>query len=54
MCWCRFTASDGKMKLKGILNSDMSSMVDSGDFQNLSLVRILEYTVNDIPGKPEK
>ncbi|KAL6175422.1 hypothetical protein ACLB2K_052063 [Fragaria x ananassa] len=49
-----FTASDGKMKLKGILSSNLSSMVESGDFQNLGLVRVLEYTVNDIPGKPEK
>ena len=50
------TASDGKQKLKGILQSGFSSMVQSGGIQNMGLIRILEYTlkVNDIPGKPEK
>ena len=50
----RFTASDGKQKLKGILQSGFSSMVQSGAIQNMGLIRILEYTLNDIPGKPEK
>ncbi|XP_019199875.1 PREDICTED: replication protein A 70 kDa DNA-binding subunit B-like [Ipomoea nil] len=49
-----FTASDGKMKLKAILQSSMSSEVISGAIQNLGLVRILDYTLNDIPMKNEK
>ncbi|KMS97799.1 hypothetical protein BVRB_5g123610 [Beta vulgaris subsp. vulgaris] len=49
-----FTASDGKQKLKGILQSSFSEMVSSGSIQNLGLIRILDYTLNDIPNKPEK
>ncbi|KAL2935356.1 Replication protein A 70 kDa DNA-binding subunit B [Bienertia sinuspersici] len=49
-----FTASDGKQKLKGILQSGFSDMVTSGSIQNLGLIRILDYTLNDIPNKPEK
>jgi len=50
----RFTASDGKEKLKGILQSSFSGVVSSGSIQNLGLIRVLDYTLNDIPGKPEK
>ncbi|XP_075660812.1 replication protein A 70 kDa DNA-binding subunit B [Castanea sativa] len=49
-----FTANDGKMKLRGILPTNMSSEVMSGNIQNLGLIRILDYTLNDIPNKPEK
>nr|GMC54543.1 replication protein A 70 kDa DNA-binding subunit B [Ipomoea batatas] len=49
-----FTANDGKMKLKAILQSSLSSEVISGAIQNLGLVRILDYTLNDIPTKNEK
>ncbi|KAL3513035.1 hypothetical protein ACH5RR_025752 [Cinchona calisaya] len=49
-----FTASDGKMKLKAILQSGLSSEVVSGNIQNLGLIQILDYTVNDIPTKNEK
>ncbi|KAK7388866.1 hypothetical protein VNO78_23693 [Psophocarpus tetragonolobus] len=49
-----FTASDGKMKLRAILPATMYSEVLSGNIQNLGLVRILDYTLNDIPNKPEK
>ncbi|KAK9684486.1 hypothetical protein RND81_10G213300 [Saponaria officinalis] len=49
-----FTASDGKQKLKGILQSSFSNMVSSGEIQNLGLIRILDYTLNDIPNKSEK
>ncbi|KAK9669118.1 hypothetical protein RND81_13G110500 [Saponaria officinalis] len=49
-----FTANDGKQKLKGILQSSFSDMVSSGAIQNLGLIRILDYTLNDIPNKPEK
>ncbi|XP_009595034.1 replication protein A 70 kDa DNA-binding subunit B [Nicotiana tomentosiformis] len=49
-----FSASDGKMKLKGILQSSLSSEVISGSIQNLGLIRVLDYTLNDIPTKNEK
>ncbi|GMP33288.1 LOW QUALITY PROTEIN: hypothetical protein CsSME_00006680 [Camellia sinensis var. sinensis] len=49
-----FTASDGKMKLKSLLQSSLSSEVMSGNIQNLGPIRILYYAVNDIPTKNEK
>ncbi|KAF5934065.1 hypothetical protein HYC85_030236 [Camellia sinensis] len=49
-----FTASDGKMKLKSLLQSSLSSEVMSGNIQNLGLISILDYAVNDIPTKNEK
>ncbi|XP_052174654.1 replication protein A 70 kDa DNA-binding subunit B-like [Diospyros lotus] len=49
-----FTASDGKMKLKALLQSSLSSEVMSGNIQNLGLIHILDYAVNDIPTKNEK
>ncbi|KAI4303759.1 hypothetical protein MLD38_039355 [Melastoma candidum] len=49
-----FTASDGKAKLKGILPADIESEVRSGNVQNLGLIRILDYTLNDIPNKSDK
>ncbi|GAB2209289.1 hypothetical protein Droror1_Dr00026499 [Drosera rotundifolia] len=49
-----FLASDGKMKVKGMLGSSYSDMVSSGAIQNLCLIRVLDYTLNDIPGKLEK
>ncbi|KAF4385041.1 hypothetical protein G4B88_017842 [Cannabis sativa] len=49
-----FTASDGKKKLKGILPSHITPQVISGDIQNLGLIRILDYSLNDIPSKSEK
>lgn len=51
---CRFTANDGKKKLKGILPSHLTSQVISGKIQNLGLIRILDYSLNDIPSKSEK
>ncbi|XP_050376905.1 replication protein A 70 kDa DNA-binding subunit B [Argentina anserina] len=50
----KFTASDGKMRLNGVFNSELSSTVISGDIQNLGLIRVLDYTVNDIPNKSAK
>ncbi|CAH9092770.1 unnamed protein product [Cuscuta europaea] len=49
-----FTASDGRLKLKAILQANTSSDVISGAIQNLGLIRILDYTLNDIPMKNEK
>lgn len=50
----RFTANDGKMKLKGILPSSVESEILSGSIQNLGLIRILDYTLNEIPNKLDK
>ncbi|XAR63809.1 hypothetical protein NMG60_11023902 [Bertholletia excelsa] len=49
-----FTATDGKKKLKALLQSSLSSEVLSGNIQNFGLIRILDYAVNDIPSKNEK
>ncbi|XP_028753789.1 replication protein A 70 kDa DNA-binding subunit B [Neltuma alba] len=49
-----FTASDGKVKLRAILPSNQNSQVISGSIQNLGLIRIVDYTLNDIPNKSEK
>ncbi|TYH24432.1 hypothetical protein ES288_A03G091600v1 [Gossypium darwinii] len=49
-----FNASDGKMKLRAIFPSNMSSEIITGSVQNKGLVRILDYTLNDIPNKSEK
>ncbi|XP_054807507.1 replication protein A 70 kDa DNA-binding subunit B [Prosopis cineraria] len=49
-----FTASDGKLKLRAILPSSQNSQVLSGNIQNLGLIRITDYTLNDIPNKSEK
>lgn len=51
---CRFTASDGKMKVKAMFQSTLSSLITSGSVQNLGLIRILDYTLNDIPTKNDK
>ncbi|KAI3820148.1 hypothetical protein L1987_14006 [Smallanthus sonchifolius] len=49
-----FTVSDGKNKLKAILQSSLSSEVINGNIQNLGLIRVTDYTLNDIPNKNEK
>ncbi|XP_077222798.1 replication protein A 70 kDa DNA-binding subunit B-like [Tasmannia lanceolata] len=50
----KFMANDGKMKLMAMLPSSFSSEINSGNLQNLGLIRILDYTCNAIPNKPEK
>lgn len=56
MVWncSRFMASDGKMKVRALLQSTLASEVTSGNIQNLGLIRVLDYTLNDIPTKNEK
>ncbi|KAL0415942.1 UNVERIFIED_CONTAM: Replication protein A DNA-binding subunit B [Sesamum latifolium] len=49
-----FMASDGKMKVRALLQSALSSEVTSGNIQNLGLIRVLDYTLNNIPTKNEK
>ncbi|KAK1387998.1 Replication protein A subunit [Heracleum sosnowskyi] len=50
----RFVANDGKLKLDGMFPSSLSNEVNSGNIQNLGLIRILDYTLNDIPLKNKK
>ncbi|CAA0840645.1 Replication protein A 70 kDa DNA-binding subunit B [Striga hermonthica] len=49
-----FMANDGKMKVRALLQSSLSLLVTSGNIQNLGLIRVLDYTLNDIPTKNEK
>nr|DAD35050.1 TPA_asm: hypothetical protein HUJ06_005690 [Nelumbo nucifera] len=49
-----FMASDGKIKVKTILPSNLSSEIESGSIQNLGLIRMLDYTFNVLPYKSEK
>lgn len=46
--------NDGKQKLNGLLPSQLTSKVISGEIQNLGLIRILDYTLNDNPKTSEK
>ncbi|CAI8605550.1 unnamed protein product [Vicia faba] len=49
-----FTASDRTKKLKTILQSSLSSELLLEKVQNRVLIRVLEYTLDVIPNKPEK
>ncbi|CAH1442944.1 unnamed protein product [Lactuca virosa] len=49
-----FTVTDGKTKLKAILQSSLAAEVINGNIQNLGLIRVVDYTLNDIPNKNEK
>ena len=42
------------MKIKAIFSSRLSSEILSGNIQNMCLIRVLDYTVNEIPSKSEK
>ncbi|XP_065878975.1 replication protein A 70 kDa DNA-binding subunit B [Euphorbia lathyris] len=48
-----FDANDGRKKIKAIFNSRLTSEIISGNIQNLGLIRILDYTINEIPSKSE-
>ena len=50
----KFTANDGKMKLKVMFPSSFSSEINSGNIQNLGFIQVFDYTLNDIPSKPGK
>ncbi|XP_010423144.1 PREDICTED: replication protein A 70 kDa DNA-binding subunit B [Camelina sativa] len=49
-----FSANDGKTKMKAMLPATLTSDIVSGKIQNLGLIRLLDYTINDIPGKSEE
>ncbi|XP_010527273.2 PREDICTED: replication protein A 70 kDa DNA-binding subunit B [Tarenaya hassleriana] len=42
------------MRVKAIFPGTLTSDIISGKIQNLGLIRLLDYTVNDIPSKSEK
>ena len=50
----KFTANDGKMKLKALFPSSFSSEINSGNIQNLGFIQVFDYTLNDIPSKQGK
>ncbi|KAK8953740.1 hypothetical protein KSP40_PGU007137 [Platanthera guangdongensis] len=47
-------ASDGKKKIKAMLPTPFAAEINSGNLQNLGLIRILDYTCNTIPNQPDK
>ncbi|CAM8978131.1 unnamed protein product [Rhodiola kirilowii] len=49
-----FTANDGKQKVKVILQAMFEPDILSGKIQNLGLICLKGYSVNDIPNKNEK
>ncbi|KAI3984371.1 hypothetical protein MKX01_011325 [Papaver californicum] len=49
----RFTSRDGKMKLKAMLPSYMSS-INLGEFQNLGLILVQDYNIQIITKTQEK
>ncbi|CAH8312792.1 unnamed protein product [Eruca vesicaria subsp. sativa] len=49
-----FNANDGKKKIKVVLPATLTSDIISGKIQNLGLIRLLDYTANDIPGNSEE
>ncbi|KAM7278594.1 hypothetical protein ACFE04_005728 [Oxalis oulophora] len=44
----RFTASDGKRKIKALLQSTFTPDIEAGKIQNFGLLRILDYALNDV------
>ncbi|KAF0910886.1 hypothetical protein E2562_004843 [Oryza meyeriana var. granulata] len=49
-----FMANDGEAKIKTMLPTQFVPEVRSGNFQNLGLIRVLDYTCNTIPNQTEK
>ncbi|KAL9686081.1 hypothetical protein QQ045_023536 [Rhodiola kirilowii] len=49
-----FSANDGMQKLRGIFDSVFEPEISSGEIQNLGLILLTGYSLNDIPGKNEK
>jgi len=47
-------ASDGKDKIRAMLPTQLAPEVHSGNLQNLGLIRILDYTCNDVPRSNDK
>lgn len=50
----RFSANDGKTRVKAMFTASLTPEIISGKIQNLGLIRLLDFTVNDISGKSTK
>ncbi|ESQ31830.1 hypothetical protein EUTSA_v10003822mg [Eutrema salsugineum] len=49
-----FSANDGKTKVKAMFTASLTPEIISGNIQNLGLIRLLDFTVNDISSKSTK
>ncbi|KAL0890497.1 hypothetical protein Bca101_014480 [Brassica carinata] len=49
-----FSANDGKSKVKAMFTASLTPEIISGKIQNLGLIRLLDFTVNDISSKSTK
>nr|VDD39439.1 unnamed protein product [Brassica oleracea] len=49
-----FSANDGKTRVKAMFTASLTPEIISGKIQNLGLIRLLDFTVNDISGKSTK
>ncbi|XP_010483760.1 PREDICTED: replication protein A 70 kDa DNA-binding subunit D-like [Camelina sativa] len=49
-----FSANDGKTKVKAIFTASLTPEIISGKIQNLCLIRLIDFTVNDISSKSTK
>ncbi|XP_006280119.2 replication protein A 70 kDa DNA-binding subunit D [Capsella rubella] len=49
-----FSANDGKTKLKAMFTASLTPEIISGKIQNLGLIRLIDFTVNDISSKATK
>ncbi|CAA7030879.1 unnamed protein product [Microthlaspi erraticum] len=50
----KFDANDGKMKVQAIFTPSLTPEIISGNIQNLGLIRLQDFTVNDISTKSTK
>jgi len=49
-----FSANDGKTKVKAMFTASLTPEIISGKIQNLGLIRLIDFTVNDISSKSTK
>lgn len=50
----RFSANDGKTRVKAMFTASLTPEIVSGKIQNLGLIRLVDFTVNDISSKSTK
>ncbi|CAF1716421.1 hypothetical protein HID58_084661 [Brassica napus] len=49
-----FSANDGKTRVKAMFTASLTPEIVSGKIQNLGLIRLVDFTVNDISSKSTK
>ncbi|CAN7089844.1 unnamed protein product [Brassica rapa subsp. narinosa] len=49
-----FSANDGKTRVKAMFTASLTPEIVSGNIQNLGLIRLVDFTVNDISSKSTK